>query len=272
MFFVASKVVWFLLTPSNVLVGLVLLGAGLSFTRLFRLGRVLALVGGIGLLVAGLTPLPNALMLTLENRFPPPDLAEVDDVGAIIVLGGATSASVTTARDVVALNEAAERLAVVPALAVRFPAAPIVLSGGSGALVGKTDADADRMADILAGMGVDRARMIAEPNARNTAENATETFRLVPPEAGRRYLLVTSAFHMPRAVGAFARAGWTGIVPYPVDFRTGGPEDVLRPMASVASGLKRTDTAVREWVGLIAYRLTGRTDALYPAPDGRRSW
>jgi uncharacterized SAM-binding protein YcdF (DUF218 family) len=76
---------------------------------------------------------------------------------------------------------------------------------------------------------------------------------------------VTSAYHMPRAMAAFRAAGFP-IEAYPVDWRTGGPIDALKPFPSVGDGLRRTDTAVREWVGLLAYRITGKTAELFPAP------
>lgn len=266
MFFIASKIIWFLLTPSNVLLVIILAGAGLAATRWRRIGHAAVFAGALGYLVAGLSPVPNILMQALEDRFPAPDLAETGSVDAIIVLGGATSAPIATARQVMALNEAAERLAVIPALAARYPQARIVLSGGSGALLWETDAEANQMAVLLTSMGVAPDRIVREAQSRNTAENATETFRIIQPDANGRYLLVTSAFHMPRAVGSFRAANWPGVIPYPVDYRTRGREDRLRPMPGMSSGLKRTDTAIREWIGLLAYRLTGRIETFYPAP------
>ena len=78
-------------------------------------------------------------------------------------------------------------------------------------------------------------------------------------------MLVTSAYHMPRAIGVFRREGFA-VEAYPVDWRTRGASDLARPFVSLADGLKRSDTAVREWVGLVAYRLSGRTDDLFPSP------
>jgi uncharacterized SAM-binding protein YcdF (DUF218 family) len=85
------------------------------------------------------------------------------------------------------------------------------------------------------------------------------------PQPGERWLLLTSAFHMPRAVAVFRAVGFP-VEPYPVDWRTTGPADLFRPYPSVSEGLRRTDVAVREWVGLLLYRLTGKTAELFPAP------
>ena len=86
------------------------------------------------------------------------------------------------------------------------------------------------------------------------------------PKPGERWLLVTSAHHMPRAVGCFRRIGFD-VVPYPVDWRSRGAVDLVVPFATVASGLARTDVAVKEWVGLVVYRLTGKTSELFPGPE-----
>ncbi len=88
---------------------------------------------------------------------------------------------------------------------------------------------------------------------------------LAAPKPGERWLLVTSGYHMPRAIGVFRRAGFE-VEPFPVDWRTRGSVDALRPFMSVGDGLRRTDTAVREWVGLFVYWLTGRSSELFPAP------
>ena len=114
-----------------------------------------------------------------------------------------------------------------------------------------------KFADL--GLSPDRLRL--EAASRNTAENAAMTRALLTPEAGQRWLLVTSAYHMPRAVAAFCAAGWTGLIPYPVDYRSPGDGAGWR-FSENADALA---TALREWIGLAAYRLTGR--ATEPSPD-----
>jgi uncharacterized SAM-binding protein YcdF (DUF218 family) len=118
---------------------------------------------------------------------------------------------------------------------------------------------------FLRGLGVPPGRLIPEDRSRNTVENAVFSKELAAPKEGERWLLVTSAYHMPRAIGAFRRAGFE-VEAYPVDWRTRGAVDALRPFQTVGDGLKRTDTAVREWVGLFVYWLTGRSSELFPAP------
>lgn len=268
MFFYASKIIWFFLTPSNALAGLILLGAVMLFTQVFRIGRALVLAGVVGLALFGLSPLPNALMLSLEDRFSVPVLEDIGPVDTIIVLGGAVDAARGTARGTVEVNEAAERLLAVPVLARQFEDARIVLSGGAAAILVSSSPEADQMAHLLQDLGIQTDRLVREDRSRNTAQNARFSYELIKPAPGSRHILITSAFHMPRAVATFQKAGWPGIIPYPVDFRTRGPADLTRPYAALGKGIRRSDMAVREWLGLVAYRLSGRTGVLLSKPDG----
>jgi len=230
MFFILSKVLAFFASPSNLMIALGLLGVLLLGTRLARLGARLSAASLIALAVCGLSPLGNALIIPLEQRFPPwRDTHGAPD--GIVVLGGAITPDVSEARNDVALNEAAERVTAAVALARRYP----------------------------------DARIIAEEQSRNTVENAVFSRLLAMPQPGERWLLVTSGYHMPRAIGVFRRVGFP-VEAYPVDWRTRGPQDMARPFPTLGSGLERTDTAAREWVGLLIYWLTGRSAALFPAP------
>ena len=114
-------------------------------------------------------------------------------------------------------------------------------------------------------LGVPPDRITLESRSRNTAENAVYSKALVAPKPGERWLLVTSAMHMPRAIGAFREAGFP-VEAYPVDYKTNGWQDLGSLVGSLSAGLRQTDTALHEWIGLIAYRLTGKSSALLPAP------
>jgi uncharacterized SAM-binding protein YcdF (DUF218 family) len=264
MFFILSKIVGFFALPSDIAATLAALGVVLLFTRFRRAGRRLATLGVVLLLIAGLSPLGNALMLSLEERFPPWDASRGAPAG-IIVLGGAVGPELSAARGTPDLNESAERITATAALARQYPQARIVYSGGNARLVLTGGIEADYAIDLLESLGVDRSRVVAERQSRNTIENAAFSRQLIQPKPSERWLLVTSAYHMPRAIGVFRRVGFP-VEAYPVDWRTRGPIDLWLPFESVTAGLRRTDTAVHEWIGLVAYRLTGRTSELFPAP------
>jgi uncharacterized SAM-binding protein YcdF (DUF218 family) len=264
MFFLLSKILGFFALPSNDAAMLATLGIILLFTRHKRAGRALAAIGVALLLVAGLTTLGTALLLPLENRFPPWDAARDAPTG-IVVLGGAVGPEISAARGMPALDEAAERVTEAAALARQYPNARIIYSGGNPRLMLARGTEAEFALALLERLGIPRERIIAEDKSRNTVENAEFSKALAQPKPGERWLLVTSAYHMPRAIGVFRKAGFD-VEAYPVDWRTRGPIDLAIPFESVTAGLRRTDTAVHEWVGLVVYRLAGRTTALFPAP------
>jgi uncharacterized SAM-binding protein YcdF (DUF218 family) len=172
---------------------------------------------------------------------------------------------VSPVRGEVALNEAAERLTAMAELMRRYPQAHIAFSGGSGRLIYDGATEAEFAVRLLESFGIERSRIILESRSRDTDENARFSKEVLQPKPGERWLIVTSAHHMPRAIGAFRAAGFP-VEAFPVDYRTRGAIDLLRPFATLGDGLRRTDTAVREWVGLVAYRLTGRTEAFFPGP------
>src|SRR5215212_2812229 len=264
MFFVLAKVLGFFALPSNILISLGVLGLVLMATRFARAGRRLAVTALILLAIVGLTPLGNALILPLEERFPPWDSTRGAPTG-IISLGGALDTVVSEPRDEVALNEAAERMTAIAELARRYPDARIVFSGGSGRIIYDGVTEASLAARLFASFGIAKERITLEDQSRDTLENARFTKALVQPKPGERWLLVTSAHHMPRSVGLFRAEGFP-VEAFPVDYRTRGAIDLLRPFSSVGDGLRRTDTAAREWIGLAVYRLTGRTAEFFPAP------
>jgi uncharacterized SAM-binding protein YcdF (DUF218 family) len=263
MTFIVSRSLGFFAMPSNVLLVAGLLGLILMRTKTTaRAGHRLVAAAVVLLLVFGLLPLGKLLMAPLEARFPPWDAGRGAPDG-IVVLGGVIEPEVADRPDS-GLNEAAERITAVAGLASKYPAAKILFSGGDN-LLEPGGSEAQVAGALFTSFGIPANRVILEDQSRTTAENAVFSRALAMPTAGERWLLVTSAWHMPRAVGAFRKAGFP-VEAYPVDYRTPGPPGLWIPFGSVSTGLRRTDTAVREWFGLVTYWLTGRSTALFPAP------
>ncbi|MEK7820270.1 MAG: YdcF family protein [Pseudomonadota bacterium] len=264
MFYELSKTVGIFLTnPGNLFFVVLVVGAVLLWTPARRLGRALvAAVIGFALIVMTV-PMGRHGILLLENRFPAAPLpARVDGV---VVLAGMVDQFVTRARGQLTLSGAVERLIVFADVARRYPDAKLVFSGGSGVL-GRQDAtEAGAVRDHAALLGLDPARVVFEDRSRNTHENAVFSHALAQPKPGETWVLITSAFHMPRAVGAFRRAGWT-VVPYPVDYAL-EPDPPMSWQMDFLGAMGTLRSAVHEWTGLAAYRLTGKTDALFPAPE-----
>lgn len=258
-----SKVLGFFALPSNLLFSLALLGILLMATRFRRFGQGLTVGAVLGLVIFGFSPAGNLLIYPLEQRFPQWTARGTAPDG-IVVLGGAVSPDVSHERGQPALNEAAERMTAVAKLARDYPKARIAFTGGSGRLF-PSASEAHFVSDLFESFGISRDRLILEDRARNTRENAVFTRQLVQPKPGERWLLVTSAHHMPRSVGLFRKAGFP-VEAYPVDFRTRGPKDLTGPFGSMAAGLARTDAAMHEWAGLVVSWLTGDTPELLPGP------
>lgn len=259
LFFIAAKVFWSLAQPASWIV----LPVALALVATLRGRRRAAtgwLITGTGALVLlGLLPLGAPLLRPLEARFPP--APEIGTPAGIIVLGGGEDAERSAATGLVQLNEGGERLLGGLDLARRAPEAQLVFTGGSARLGGGGTPGAAAAERLFTAFGIDPARILLEARSRNTAENARLTAALVADPSEGPWVLVTSAFHMPRSVGAFCAAGWQDIIPYPVDHR--GPSRI-RPRWDLAGHLGQLETAVKEWIGLLAYRLTGRSSALLP--------
>ena len=259
MSFLLSKLIWALLNPATLLLGMMLFAFVWHSRRPF-FSRALVGLALIIFVFAATCPIGQWSVSTLERRFPSPELP--GRVDGIVVLGGAIDASPAIPAFQPALNDAAERITAFVALARRYPDAKLVYSGGSGMVREQNFREADQALPLLQAMGLDPHRVIVERDSRNTWENALYSLQVAKPGSGQTWLLLTSAWHMPRSVGCFRKAGWR-IIPYPVDFRGQQPDwlgfDGLEQLQSLA-------VAEREWIGLVSYHFMGRTDALFPKP------
>ena len=257
MFFVASKVFWMFLSPIVVLLVLALVGASWSGDRWRRTFRSIGIAAILILITVAMTPLGLMAAAPLENRFPQP-AADIPPPFGIIVLGGAVNGPVSKARGEI-LDEGARMIR--SGVSRKRYLRPEWLTGGSGSLIAKSKRRGAR--ELLIELGVDPARIIVEDKSRNTEENAQFTAAIVRPEPKQRWLLVTSAFHMPRAIGVFEKAGFD-VVAEPVAYRTLGPGNGWQWDLDPGSEFRIFETAVHEWIGLAGYRATGRIDSLFP--------
>lgn len=262
MSFILSKVGWIFLQPGNLLlVALILLTV---FGRMGRRTRAGMGALAVALLVVALTPAATWALRPLDERFPPPTDEQVAAAPGIIVLGGPVRLSTSMARPGIALSGAAERYTEAMRLARSHPEKTVAFSGGTGSLVNQAVKEGPFARILLTEAGgIDPDRLVIEEDSRTTAETPALLADLLPEEArGAGWLLVTSAWHMPRSVGVFEAAGWR-VVAYPVDYRT-RPDGGWYP--GVLGGLADLTMAVHEWAGLLAYRVMGRTTEVFPGP------
>lgn len=258
-FFIASKLFWTLTRPESWIVLLLIAALYVSPRSTDSAARGFTIVGLVFILLVGLLPIGEMLMRPLENRFPA-DPAVIAPSG-IIILGGGEDGKAMQATGLPGVNEAGDRFLFGMALARKYPDAAVLLTGGSGQILGEGISGAEIARHIFVGGAIEEARLRLEGQSRNTAENAVYSLAFVENRTGP-WILVTSAFHMPRAVGSFCAAGWHNLVPYPVDFRGVGD---LELGWDLGTRLTKLNIGLKEWIGIIAYRVTGRIDSLWPS-------
>lgn len=261
MFFTISKALIHFERPGDVLLMLLGLGVVLAwFARTRRWGLLVTSGAALALAAIAVLPLANWVTAPLENRFPRP-MSLPSHADGLIVLGGAVDPETTLRRGLPTLNAEAERMTEFVRLAKLYPEARLVFSGGSGLAVPAPLSEAGVARMFFQQQGLELRRVIFEDRSRDTYENVLFSKALVKPRAGEVWILVSSARDMPRSVGIFRKLDWP-VVPMPVAYKTGdggGAPDL-------AGHLNMLDDGAHEWLGLLVYRLTGRTDALFPSP------
>jgi uncharacterized SAM-binding protein YcdF (DUF218 family) len=261
-FVYVSKLVWATLQPSNAICVICLAGFVCLFLKKTGLGGTILATGTAFYLLTGFPLISITPILALEQRYSRPADADVSPAG-VIVLGGAIDPELSAARGTAALTDSGERLTEGVRLSRVYPKARIVFSGGSWLPSSSDAGEASTAQKFFIDMGVPPERITLENRSRNTYENAVFSAAALTPKPGEQWLLVTSAFHMPRAMGCFRTAGFA-VTPWPVDYRTSGWGELRWIYAQPSVGLRNLDLAIKEWMGLLAYRISGRTDRLLP--------
>jgi|TARA_B100001059_G_C17734969_1_gene528339 uncharacterized SAM-binding protein YcdF (DUF218 family) len=265
-FFFTSKIVWALITPGSLLVILGMF-AWLSLVAGWqKISRLFLSLTALFLLLVGTLPLGEWLISPLENRFAANAALPMNPAG-VIVLGGAVNPALSDTWGQTEIGGAAERLTAFIYLANLYPDTQLVFTGGSGSLTEQAYKEADYTRFLFEQLDMGDRAIIYESESRNTAENALHSMKLLNPQAAEEWILITSAFHMPRAVGVFCQAGWP-VTPYPVDHYSDKGE-LLRVDYRFSDNLRTLETAIHEWVSLLAYRITRQTDRLLPGDQNQ---
>lgn len=263
LFFLASKIGWAFLSPGNLLVFFLFFGVLLLlFNRISTAKKVLIPTGLMAFILMAY-PISDYVMKPLENRFSKPQTLP-SKIDGIIILGGGEDLKRSLSWQVAELGLGGDRYIGTAGLATYYPNAPVIFTGGSGSIsLQNTSGEGALARTLLTTIGISEERLIIESKSRNTYENFKYTKPLLPKTDGT-YLLVTSAFHMARAVG-IARMQGVNVIAYPVDYRTNS--DSLRIFDfDFFDHLKALEPAWREWVGLTVYYLTGKTNQWFPEP------
>jgi uncharacterized SAM-binding protein YcdF (DUF218 family) len=263
--FIFGKLVWAVLQPGNLLMLCLLGGILLFLVSRSRRGKVLVGVSALGFLLLAVAPVGPAMLYELEARFPRPH-SMPQRVDGIIILGGAVDPELSRSYGETVFNRAVTRVLAGVALARRYPDAKVALVSGEGEFFPVGFSESRATLSFVLEEGIASSRVVLEERSRSTHENAVYAKEMIRPAPDQIWILVTSAYQMPRAVACFEAVGWP-VIPYPVDFRI-DPETGLRANFNLLDGLSASTLAGKEWIGLVGYRLMGWTQDLFPAPEG----
>ena len=262
MFFSLSKIFWFIFDPGNILVFVLLFVSVMLWLGKRTLVKWSMLVVMLFLLFVSIFPIGGKLLVILENRFPRVDKVP-ENIKGIIVLGGVVNQFISADRGVVSVGGSVERVIYFCKLAKEYPDTKLVFTGGSGNLFDQSLKEAEFAVPLMSQLGLDVSRVIFESKSRNTWENAVYSKNIINPSADELWLLITSAFHAPRSVGAFRKAGWN-VIAYPVDYNTLSNSRHQLGF-NFRGGINSLAFSVHEWIGLTAYWLTGRSSEFFPS-------
>ncbi len=255
-FYWLSKLIWIVISPDSLLLLMIFGSLIMLWVGAIQLAtRMLAFVAFSSLLIA-IFPVGEWVLYPLESSYDSnPTLPA--DIEGVILLGGAGDQRKSLQWQQVEFNDAAERYVAFLDLARSFPNARLVFTGGAGAIRQQAFKEATLARRFFADQGLSPERIMFEDQSRNTYENAILSKGLVNPTDGDHWVLITSASHMPRSLGVFCKAGWP-VIPYPVD-HVSNPDYLLRADLAFAEHLENLKDGMKEWIGLIAYRVTGKT-------------
>lgn len=264
MFPFLTRIFWLIVQPLSLVAILLVVGLLLTWFKRRRFGGTLLVLSALLLVASSYTTLGYMLITPLEERFERPP--EPERIDGIVVLGGGLDGEVNTVRKGWELNRSGDRYVEAVRLAQRHPEARIMIAAGPGALAIEQEPEAHAAQRMLEAFGIDPARIVLDDKSRNTEENAQFAKQLAGSTPGQTWLLVTSAFHMPRSVGLFRVADFP-VVPWPADYLASGAEGFRFKPDQSTENVAVFNLALREWTGLLGYRLAGKIVDLLPGPD-----
>ena len=256
-----SDITWILLQPSNLILLLIVFSLIVLLFGGLKLGRRLLALSLLFMALPALLPIEDIVARPLEERLSAPDPLP-NQVEGILILGGSIDWDTSRARQQLSLVDSAERMVAAGALAERYPDAKLIFTGLFRDVVPNEFNVAPNQQSSFFGVEYNNRQVVYLGAARSTYEEALLALKTIKPQAGERWLLVTSAYHMPRAYLTFQAQGWT-VIPYPVDYRHTG-ELKVKPTLNVIGRLNDLDDFAREWGALIVYNRLGRTESFLP--------
>lgn len=260
MLFGLSKIFWTLVQPLNALCLMAILGFIVRL-RWKQAGQRIMTVSLAFIILLGILPAGPLLVTWLERQYPTPETLP-RKIDGIIVLGGAFESYLSAETGHIVANDQVDRIFCFLDLARHHPEAKLVFSGGAGDILNPDAMEGDDARAFFKLAGFDR-RILYEEKSRNTYENVLYSKEMLAPQEGENWLVVTSAYHMPRSIGIFEKAGWK-VIPYQCDPKTDGTYNAFHRLPNAAGNFHLLNLAVKEILGSIVYYLTGKTAFILP--------
>jgi len=251
-----TKLLPLMLYPLSQAIGLIVLALGLGWIGYRRIAMMCLVVAVAGLWVVSTPSFSDWALSTLENQHPPLPVARLPAADVAIVLGGAIDQKAPP-RVAIDLHATADRVLHASRIYRAGKVDSIFVTGGNLPWAPKTKSEAQHIRDLLIEWGVPDRSIELAGQSRNTYENALEAQALQQRRPFATALLITSASHMPRSMAVFQRAGLP-VTAAATDYEVvaARPWTPLRWLPD-ANALAQTTKAVKEWIGLWAYRMRG---------------
>ena len=251
-----SKLIWIVLSPLNLLLIFLVIGIFFMIINMRIVSITFYTISIVFFITVSVFPTGNLILFKLESSYPALTKPPLH-IDGILILGGPSNPALTRDHGQVSFNEAGERLTESVRLIKNYSSAKIIFAGGFSKLSHSYVAK-----KFFSEMGIDVSNIIFESKSRNTFENMLYSKKIINPKKSENWLLVTSAFHMSRAINVADKLGWT-FIPYPVDFRTSNKFINFKPSLDFLDNINSFDLASHEVVGLISYYLLGRSSKLF---------
>lgn len=270
MFFIASKIFWFLVSPLNLVALLFITALAIMSFVSWKAGYRLLIFTALLFLLPGLTSMGSLALHPLESYYERPQTKDLPDkIDGIILLGGFLKIEQSSNYGYPVYNASANRFIDFVKLLQAYPDAKAVYTGGTGLLNEAENSPYTFVQKDLKALGIEPVRVGFEFKSKNTYQNAILSKGKFDPGPDETWILVTSAFHMPRSVSVFCSADWP-VIPYPTAHIQ--PKKVsFAPSFHFLDEYFKLDVALKEWIGIVAYRVFGKTDVLLPPPHKKES-
>ena len=260
MSFYLSKILWLVLNPFNIFILFTIVTIFLYLISFKRTSIAIFFINSLYLFIISVLPIGNYLIYKIEKDYHSQSSIP-DRLDGILILGGVTNPSMYKEFNEISVNGSAERLIESVSLIKRFNKSKVIFSGGSG-IINRPDLGHSQVAkSFYKKVGLDESRIIFEDNSRNTYENILFSKKIAQPKKNENWLLITSAYHMKRALLIGSKNNWE-FIPYAVDFKNKRKFKFV-PSLNLLSNINSLQYGSHEWLGLISYYLMNRTDKIF---------